>query len=325
MSIDSYATYLNSMNQRSDVSFDLIASHTFDAIVEVLSGRNLRCAQLVIILESFPVNPRHVEGRNSPIEQSALRKNASFKSVSKYHSVRGKLGVNRGDVSEDIVTHHYEVYSQFSTYKIELIIAMFCQIVDPINFELVMSKLNAKERGMLLFRVGILNIWNPLKPDGAYSLNISHRGDRQVLKVLLMLSCIEPGQNWVDETFRESHDIAVAAVGDWNVPLAWYADVNIPPHGIVNLKYCSPTFENKPNVAARMALMSLVHAEAYEIDSHKFHRRSLTGAMNLNVEHGCSLGFDDTIFTLANPLLEDGVHRASILAAPSPALREDMN
>jgi hypothetical protein len=55
VSIDSYADHLKLMNRNPEVSFDLIAAHTFDAIVEVIAGRVITLAQQAHLVECLPV------------------------------------------------------------------------------------------------------------------------------------------------------------------------------------------------------------------------------------------------------------------------------
>lgn len=323
VSIDSYAQHLQSMQKNPDVSFDLIAKHTFDAAVEVLAGRNITCAQLVVLIESFPVKPQKPQAAAAaaaPAASSAgkdgkkgsddsdddddgptpppapgpsnLRKSMP---LSKFHSIKGKMGMHKYSAKDLTVPGSYELYSKFSTFKVELIVVLFPQLVDTINMEIVFMKLTPKERAMVFFRLGYLNVWNPLKPEGGFSLNLMRWEERQVAKVLILLSCIEPGQNWLDEAYRPSGDRNEPFVEDWELPLGWYLDVNLPGMGIVNVKYYSGSGtgkqECKPNVHARMALMGLVRPQAYEDDRGKFHRYSVATAHDLNLEFGCSLTF----------------------------------
>jgi hypothetical protein len=289
VSIDSYADHLKLMNRNPEVSFDLIAAHTFDAIVEVIAGRFITMAQLALMVECFPVKSEAADAQ--PPEKSTLRRTMS--TVAKYHSVKSRIGLNKSSKQDTSTSADYATFSLFSTMRIELVIVLFPQIVDLVNFDLVFLKLSISERAMLLVRLGILNMWSPLKLDGAYSLDLSIYEQRQVLKLLVLMAIVEPGENWVDESFREKR---TDPRGDkWELPFSWFVDTTIPHAGIVSLKYFSGngTGQNNcaPNPMARFLLMSVVHPQPYYQDAHKFQRASLTAVHDLNVEYGSSVIF----------------------------------
>ena len=54
----------------------------------------------------------------------------------------------------------------FGTYRVELIISLFNRVIDIHNFYLVLNQVNNQEYAALICRVGILNIFNPLLPEG---------------------------------------------------------------------------------------------------------------------------------------------------------------
>lgn len=45
------------------------------------------------------------------------------------------------------------------------------------------------------FYAGILNIFNPCKPEGGWQLDLSRWDERQVAKMQIHLSVVEPGDN----------------------------------------------------------------------------------------------------------------------------------
>lgn len=83
----------------------------------------------------------------------------------------------------------------FGTYRTDIVVFLFPQIVDLHNFEIILRLLDAYEIAILTNRLGRLAIFNPLKPEGAYELNMGTPEDRQVAKIILMLSIVEPGDN----------------------------------------------------------------------------------------------------------------------------------
>ena len=53
----------------------------------------------------------------------------------------------------------------------------------------------------LLDRLGYLNLYNPLRPDGEYALQLSVHEERKLAEMLVMLT-EEPGENLLNETFN---------------------------------------------------------------------------------------------------------------------------
>jgi hypothetical protein len=87
----------------------------------------------------------------------------------------------------------------FGTFRTDIIVFLFPHIVDVHNFEIIMRLLDAYEVASLTTRLGRLAVFNPLKPEGAYELNMGIPEDRQVAKIILMLSVVEPGDNILGE------------------------------------------------------------------------------------------------------------------------------
>lgn len=73
--------------------------------------------------------------------------------------------------------------SNVGNYRVELIVMVFDRIVDLDNFELVLSELNVEEIAALRARIGILNFFNPNKPEGGQSLDLARWEERQVIAV----------------------------------------------------------------------------------------------------------------------------------------------
>lgn len=159
--------------------------------------------------------------------------------------------------------------SDFGTYRVELIISLFSRITDLVNFEYVLKELENHEIAMLFFRLGWLNMWNPLKPEGYIMLDLSRREERQVARMLITLNYVEPGPTWQEQSYRP-------AINDppydpeWKLPVSWYDENTLPKTGLLSLLY----FGGKgiqlqgcePSIATRMSLMSLVLAQPYPED-----------------------------------------------------------
>jgi hypothetical protein len=90
----------------------------------------------------------------------------------------------------------------FGTYRVELVSILFCCIVDLHNFEIVLRVLSAFEVACLYCRIGWLHIFNPMKAEGGYELDLGRREERIVMKVISSLSIREIGINFSYLTFQ---------------------------------------------------------------------------------------------------------------------------
>lgn len=133
-------------------------------------------------------------------------------------------------------------------------------MLDIHNFEFVLSVLDIEEQACVICRLGWFNIFNPMKPEGYYTLNISRREDRQFAKFFVALSIVEPGINWKNQTFRWSMEEEV--VPGWDLTTGWTKETEMPTKGIVSFCYFSGGLDGaegcKPDVDFRRALCSQV-------------------------------------------------------------------
>ena len=90
----------------------------------------------------------------------------------------------------------------FGTYRVDLIVKVFSRILDLHNFEIVLQSLDPYETGCLIARIGWLKLFNPMKPEGSYTLDVSRYEERLIAKVLCALEFKEPGDNWMSCSFR---------------------------------------------------------------------------------------------------------------------------
>jgi len=78
---------------------------------------------------------------------------------------------------------------EYGTVRVELIITLFSLLVDVVNFDLVLKCLSLKERAAVIFRLGWLNTWSPLKLNsGFFSLDLARREEKQVARMLMLLT-----------------------------------------------------------------------------------------------------------------------------------------
>ena len=157
--------------------------------------------------------------------------------------------------------------NHFGTYNVELVVSMFSRVMDPHNFEVIAHQLSGYELGCVYARLGYLALFNPLKPEGAWELNISRLEERITAKVLCLLSTNEPGRNWIGETFRwERHKDGMPG---WELTTSWMAESTMPERGILHCTYYSGEGKGKKkckvNVNYRYGLMGLFLVNEQEI------------------------------------------------------------
>lgn len=127
--------------------------------------------------------------------------------------------------------------TDWGTYRVELIIAMFSRLKDVHNFELVLAQLNTEEVAMVYARIGILNTFNPLKPEGGYCLDLGVWEERQVAKILIHFACVEPGANWFYQEY--TFDRRQEGIPGWELPVTWLSEEGLPAKGLLTLMYYS--------------------------------------------------------------------------------------
>lgn len=81
----------------------------------------------------------------------------------------------------------------FGTYRVELVVSMFSRLIDVHNFDLVARELTGFEMGCIYSRLGWLNVYNTMKPEGSFELALSRWEERQIAKIAVVLSVVEPG------------------------------------------------------------------------------------------------------------------------------------
>lgn len=73
----------------------------------------------------------------------------------------------------------------FGSFRVELVVLLFERVVDVNNFELVLRLLGPFEVGCLCCRLGWLSLYNPMKPEGSYNLDMRVHEERLVTKMLV--------------------------------------------------------------------------------------------------------------------------------------------
>ena len=90
----------------------------------------------------------------------------------------------------------------WGSYRVDLVVCLFSRIVDIHNFEIILEQLSAAEAGCVYMRLGWLNLFNPMKVEGSYELEMSRWEERMVAKMLISLALREPGQTNTHGSFQ---------------------------------------------------------------------------------------------------------------------------
>lgn len=134
-------------------------------------------------------------------------------------------------------------------------------------------------------RIGILNLFNPMKPEGSYELDLSRRDDRMVVKMLAQLSVVEPGDNLPYLAFQWErtmdympgkeycycviscscvHKSLQLALSGYELTELWLTEDGLPNKGLWVATYYSGEGRNKRNCKPvtkfRKALCQLVRS-----------------------------------------------------------------
>lgn len=154
--------------------------------------------------------------------------------------------------------------SDYGSYRVELVISLFSKIKDIQNFDIVMSYLNATEAACVLGRLGYLTLFNPMKPENCYDLDLALWEQRQVAKMLIHYAVTEPGINWFNQKYAV--DRFIINIPGWELTSLWNAKENLPEKGILTCRYyagdgfcmkqCRPVKSLRFNLLA-LALISL--------------------------------------------------------------------
>ena len=132
--------------------------------------------------------------------------------------------------------------------RIQLLMIVFSRITDLENFDHIFDKiLTDDERREALHRFGVMNLLDPMKVDRTWALDLRRMEHREMCKVLIALAVAEPGENWVDESYRwAKYDDCVPG---WVLPASWALDDQDNDgdggprrHGWICLRYRSEGF-----------------------------------------------------------------------------------
>mmetsp|Transcript_23200 Transcript_23200/g.34037 ORF Transcript_23200/g.34037 Transcript_23200/m.34037 type:complete len:1514 (+) Transcript_23200:117-4658(+) len=128
----------------------------------------------------------------------------------------------------------------YGSTRVEVIVSLFNQIVDLVNLPYVLKLLSPFERGSLVFRLGWLNVWSPLRPDGFYRLRLHNREERQIVRVLIALATEGSSDQWKNCRFSENaNEDPLNFDNDWSMPSSWRSESGLPREGVLRLQFQS--------------------------------------------------------------------------------------
>lgn len=125
--------------------------------------------------------------------------------------------------------------TDFGSYRVELVIALLSRVQDVQNIDLVMSFLTKVEQSCVIARLGWLVLFNTLRADNSYDLNLARWEERQIVKLLVQFAHTEPGTNFLDPSF--CLDRSSPPVPGWELPVSWYVEDTLPNRGILSCRY----------------------------------------------------------------------------------------
>ncbi|TMW63173.1 hypothetical protein Poli38472_002114 [Pythium oligandrum] len=96
---------------------------------------------------------------------------------------------------------------------------LFSRLIDVGNFHQIVDAMPPDDQYVCAKSLGWLNIFNPMVPERAYSLDLSIWDERETIKLLVALAINEPGENWINQTF--SNVRGEPGIPGWKLPVRW--------------------------------------------------------------------------------------------------------
>ena len=174
-----------------------------------------------------------------------------------------------------LVLKHISPYAKsdrvFGSLRVDVAATLFSRIVDLHNMELILREFSPLEAGCFYSRVGWLNVFNPMKPEGSYELDMGRWEERMVAKILLSLAMREPGENILNGAFQWDRD--TEKTPGWVITQPWLCDDTMQRKGLLSITYRSKSNSPSssqgllPDVCYRRALLTTVLIREEEIRS----------------------------------------------------------
>lgn len=115
--------------------------------------------------------------------------------------------------------------------RVKCFVATWARLVDEENAHEAINLVSAQGRVELSERLGYLNLFNPLQPNGRYILDLTQAEQHTLAHVLVTYANEEPGENIEDCQYTFGGDELRPCV----IPRTWVA--NLPTKGLLSLVY----------------------------------------------------------------------------------------
>ncbi|KAJ0411783.1 hypothetical protein ATCC90586_006742 [Pythium insidiosum] len=141
---------------------------------------------------------------------------------------------------------------------------LFSRLIDIANFHRLFDAMTRDEQYICAKSLGWLNIFNPMFPERAYSLDLSIWDEREMTKLLVELAITEPGENWINQSFSTVR--GEPGIPGWKLPVRWEKEDDkdgsgVNRSGFLELEYYSGADRGcMPVPSFRKALFSHVLA-----------------------------------------------------------------
>ena len=175
--------------------------------------------------------------------------------------------------------------------RVEIIVTLHARTVDLHNFDNVLRMLPNSERAQVIHRLGRLNTWTPLKPEGPIMLDLDQAEERTVAKMLVHLKAARGGdagseanRSWFDETFqwtRHTHPIP-----GWEPGTTWYSESGVPTRGVLALTcvVLSVIRHRRARFLTRVVCDQVLHGRR-----RQHGRRRMGASIQSELSHACRI------------------------------------
>ena len=113
--------------------------------------------------------------------------------------------------------------------RVEIFVIFFCRLVDEENMHLALGELIEAEKEALMHRLGALNLFNPFKPDGRYTLDLAQHDTHLLATILIKLAIGESGNAIYNECYNGF---------PFSLPASWTK--LLPRKGVYELSFLTP-------------------------------------------------------------------------------------
>jgi hypothetical protein len=149
----------------------------------------------------------------------------------------------------------------YGSTRVEVVIALYNQISDIANLPCLLKHLTIHERACLVFRLGWLNLWSPLRPNGIFHLRFHQREERQMIRLLIVSSLLASETEWKSAKVFAAEGGAGESLGGTGggvelapnengclIPTEWQKEEGLPSRGVLSVEYQSK--ESDANVSS---------------------------------------------------------------------------